>query len=111
MKQVGSKLLAITLAPLQDLIPTLVAKIIAIDHHATKVGIKSCRGARVMTNNLLPTCFIIFVAILTPFLLFFILVIHCMYRPVGLHQFRYLYWYRPHNIEIKKQYIYIYIVV
>ena len=60
MKQVGSKLLAIILAPLQDLIPTLVAKIIAIDHHATKVGIKSCRGARMMANNLLPTCFITF---------------------------------------------------
>ena len=60
MKQVGSKLLAIILALLQDLIPTLVAKIIAIYHHATKVGIKSCRGARMMANNLLPTCFITF---------------------------------------------------
>ena len=72
MKQVGSKLLAIILAPLQDLIPTLIAKIKAIDHHATKVGIKSCRGARMMANNLLPTCFITFycnpLAIPTPFL-------------------------------------------
>ena len=57
-KQMGSKLLAITLAPLQDLIPNLVAKIIAIDHY--KVGIKYSRGARVMANNLLTTCFIIF---------------------------------------------------
>ena len=97
MKQVGSKLLAITLAPLQDLISTLVAKIIAIDHHATKVGIKSCRGARVMTNNLLPTCFITFCC--DPYSLF--IIFHCsntLYvQAGGLHQFRYLYWYRPHN--------------
>ena len=33
------------LTPIQDLIPTLAAKIIAIRHHAAKVGIKSCRGA------------------------------------------------------------------
>ena len=34
-----------SLAPLQDLIPTLANNILA-KHHDAKVGIKSCRGAR-----------------------------------------------------------------
>ena len=34
-----------SLAPLQDLIPTLANNILA-KHHDAEVGIKSCRGAR-----------------------------------------------------------------
>ena len=35
-----------SLAPLQDLIPILWQATFKVMHHNTKVGIKSCRGAR-----------------------------------------------------------------